>query len=210
MVDGTTGDRRCCEAITKTGQRCKLRARPGTERCSRHAAAPEVDVVTPMATRTDHRGPDDDALYAAFAARIDQRTDVPRPKRAPAARAAGGGKGALVALGIVLAILWAIGRAGGDAVDVPAAYGGGEAWTKAYSSTTCGDWQAVMTPGQRRTYVSDNLIGLRERNGGATSLASPRQVDGMLSEVVAGCAGGLSPHESIVVAFFAGGRAYTS
>jgi hypothetical protein len=32
----------------------------------------------------------------------------------------------------------------------------------------------------------------------------------MLSEVVAGCAGGLSPHESIVLAFFAGGQTYIS
>lgn len=210
MDHATSGDRLSCEAITKAGPRCKLRARPGMATCSRHAPAPEDDVVTPMATTTERRGPDDDALYAAFAARNVQRADLARPVPPPPARAAGGGKGSLLAVAIVLAILWAVGRAGGDAVEVPAAYGGGEAWTKPYSSTTCGDWRAVMTAGQQRTYVSDNLVGLRERNGGATPLPSPRQVDGMLSEVVAGCAGGLSPHESIVVAFFAGGRAYTS
>jgi hypothetical protein len=159
MVDGTPGDRLCCEAITKTGQRCKLRPRPGTERCSRHPAAPEVAVVTPMATATEHRGPDDDALYAAFGARTDQGTDVPRPRRAPAARAAGLRKGSLVALAIVLLILVAMGRAGGDT-------------------------------------VHDDPL--------------PRQVDGMLSEVGAGSTGGLDPHESIVVAFLAGGRPRTS
>lgn len=113
MVDGTSGDRLGCEAITKTGQRCKLRARPGTERCSRHPAAPEVDVVTPTATTADRRGPDDDALYAAFGARTDQRTAAPRPRRAPAARAAGLRRGSLVALAIVLLVLLAIGLAGG-------------------------------------------------------------------------------------------------
>jgi hypothetical protein len=114
-VDATSGDRLGCEAITKTGQRCKLRARPGTERCSRHPAAPEVDVVTPIPTTTDRRGPDDDALYAAFGAHTDQGTDVLRPRRAPAARAAGLRKVSLVALAIVLLILVTIGIGGGRA-----------------------------------------------------------------------------------------------
>ncbi len=65
-----------------------------------------------------------------------------------------------------------------------------------------------MTAGQQRTFVSDNLIGLRERNTSADPLPSPSQVTGMLSEVSTGCGAGLDPHESVVVAYFAGEDIY--
>lgn len=196
-----------CIAITKAGHRCKLRARPGTNACARH---------TTIAPAPGGRLGDDETKYAAYFARTEHAAPVTRPSPPPAtpapppARAGAGGGLGLLVVALVLAVLWAIGSAGSDGVDVPAAYGGGEAWTKAYSSTTCGDWRAVMTPGQRRTYVSDNLVGLRERNGGSTPLPSPRQVDGMLSEVSAGCGAGLTPHESIVIAYFAATDLYGS
>ena len=212
MPNETPTDGLSCVAITKAGHRCKLRPRPGTDTCSRHAPSVD-DSATPIAAAPAGRLSDDEVLYAAHVARTEHAAGLTRPARpgtpvAPSTRAGAGGGVGFVVLALVLAVLWAIGNAGSDGVDVPAAYGGGEAWTKAYSSTTCGDWRAVMTPGQRRTYVSDNLVGLRERNGGATPLPSPAQVEGMLSEVSVGCGAGLAPRESIVIAYFAGEDIY--
>jgi hypothetical protein len=123
---------------------------------------------------------------------------------------------------VVVGIGWLIQQSGGSTEataasdttarksNVPAAYGGGEAWSKPYASTTCADWRGVMSGGQRRTFVSDNLIGLRERNSSARPLPSPAQVEGMLSEIVTGCGAGLEPRESMVLAYFAAEKLYGS
>jgi len=71
---------------------------------------------------------------------------------------------------------------------VPNDHGGGATRNKAYADTTCGDWNTVMSDGQKRTMTGDALTAMRQREGVSSPIPSTSQLESMMSAVDVVCA----------------------
>jgi hypothetical protein len=101
----------------------------------------------------------------------------------------GCGAGCLVAIGVVVLIAVIFGLAScGSGSDSGSSYTPNETskytqtWTKAYSETTCDDWNTQLTSAQKFAASADMLAGARNKGDGGTGLPS----DALINEFSGG------------------------